>query len=211
MSAPPPAGPGLDPRRHAPATLRNRAPLLAVLRDLLPRQGLLLEIASGTGEHAAFMAPRLRPTLVWQPSDADPAALAGIDAHAAASGATTIRPAVRLDVTETAWPVAAADAVLAANLVHIAPWPVAAALFAGAARLLPPHGPLVLYGPFKRHGVHTAPSNAAFDHSLRAQSPDWAVRCLDGELDPLATAHGFARRRVVQMPANNLTVVWRRR
>jgi hypothetical protein len=202
-------GEASDPRRHAPATLRNRAPLLAVLKDVLPRAGVLLEIASGTGEHAAFMASRLWPTLTWQPSEADPTALAGIDAHARASGATNIAPALLLDAASDAWPLACADAVLAVNLVHIAPWQVAEGLFAGAARVLDGRSPLVLYGPMRRHGAHTAPSNATFDQSLRARRLDWGIRCLDDELDPLARRHGFARDRIVQMPANNLTVVWR--
>jgi SAM-dependent methyltransferase len=200
--------PAADPRRHAPATLRNREPILAVLKDVLPSRGLLLEIASGSGEHAAFMARHLPPTLIWQPTDADPAALAGIDAHAAASAAANLRPALHLDVTSATWPVDRADAVFAANLVHIAPWPVAEGLFAGAGRLLRSGGLLVLYGPFKRHRQHTAASNEAFDRTLRAQNPGWGVRCLDTELDPLAQTHGLARVRVVQMPANNLTVVW---
>jgi SAM-dependent methyltransferase len=200
--------PAADPRRHAPATLRNREPILAVLKDVLPSWGLLLEIASGSGEHAAFMATHLPATLVWQPTDAEATALAGIDAHAAASAASNLRPALHLDVTNATWPVDRADAVFAANLVHIAPWPVAEGLFAGAARLLRSGGLLVLYGPFKRHRQHTAASNEAFDRTLRTQNPGWGVRCLETELDPLAQTHGLARVRVVQMPANNLAVVW---
>ena len=203
--------PAADPRRHAPATLRNREPILAVLKDVLPSRGLLLEIASGSGEHAAFMAPRLPPTLIWQPTDADPAALAGIDAHAADTRAANLRPALHLDVTSVTWPVARADAAFAANLVHIAPWPVAEGLFAGAGRLLESGGLLVLYGPFKQSGRHTAASNEAFDRTLRAQNPGWGVRCLDTELDPLAEAQGLARVRFAQMPANNFTVVWCRK
>ncbi len=202
--------PGDEACRHAPATRRNRAPILAVLKDVLPRRGLLLEIASGTGEHAAFMAPRLWPTLAWQPSDADASALPGIDAHAAASEADTIRPAIQLDAASGDWPINRADAVFAANLVHIAPWPVAAGLFAGAGRVLEAHGVLVLYGPMKRRGRHTAPSNGAFDRALRAQDRHCGIRCLDTELDPLATAAGLTRARIVQMPANNLIVVWRK-
>jgi SAM-dependent methyltransferase len=199
-----------DPRRHAPATGRNRGPILAVLKDVLPRSGLLLEVASGSGEHAAFIAPRLWSTLTWQPSDADPSALPGIDAHARASGAATIAPAILLDAASDAWPLDQARAIFAANLVHIAPWPVAQGLMRGAGRLLQTGGQLILYGPFKRHGAHTAPSNEAFDRSLRAQNPAWGVRCLDTELEPLATAAGLVRRRVVQMPANNLVVVWQK-
>jgi len=181
-----------DPRRHAPATLRNRDAILAVLQAELPPTGLLLEIASGTGEHAAFMAPKLPATLRWHPSDADTSQLAGIDAHAGTAGASNIAPAIQLDVTAPVWPIAAADAVFAANVVHIAPWPVAEALVAGAGRLLARGAPLILYGPFKREARHTAPSNAAFDANLRARDPDWGVRCLDTDLIPLAERAGLA-------------------
>ncbi len=199
-----------DPRRHAPATLRNRAPILLVLRRVLPPAGLLLEIASGTGEHAAWMAPRLGTSLAWQPSEADATALPGIDAHAEAAGAVTVRPAIRLDVTSTPWPLDAADAILCCNLVHIAPWAATLGLFAGAARLLPHLGPLVLYGPFRRHGRHTAPSNAAFEASLKAQDPAWGIRCIDTELVPAAATHGLVLDEVNELPANNLALVWRR-
>jgi hypothetical protein len=199
-----------DPRRHAPATLRNREAILALLRDVLPKEGLLLEIASGSGEHAAFMAPLLAP-LVWQPSDYEAEALPSIDAHAADSGATNIRPALRLDVTAADWPLAKADALLCCNMIHIAPWAAAEGLVAGAARVLSaPDAPLILYGPFRRNGTHTAASNAAFDDSLKARDPDWGVRCLDSDVAPLAMRHGFTRMQVVEMPANNLTVIFRR-
>lgn len=204
----------MDPvtsRRHAPATLRNREPILTVLRRVLPAEGLLLEIASGTGEHAAYMAPRLSPGLTWQPSEADADALLDINGHARDAGCTRILPAIVLDVRAAAWPIARADAVFCSNMIHIAPWSAAQGLFAGAARLLPGGAPLILYGPFKRHGAHTAPSNEAFDAGLRAQDPAWGVRCLDTEVTPLAGRSGFALAEVVAMPANNLTVVFRRR
>lgn len=199
-----------DTRRYAPATQRNRQPILDTLREVLPRDGLLLEIASGTGEHAAYIAPRLHGTLRWQPSDAQTEALAGIDAHAADSGSERILPALHLDVAATPWPVDAADAVFCANMIHIAPWQAAQGLFAGAATLLASGAPLVLYGPFRRHGTHTAPSNAAFDASLQTQDPRWGVRCLDSEVTPLAQRCGFALDRLVDMPANNLIAVFRR-
>lgn len=199
-----------DPRRHAPATLRNRAPILTVLRRVLPTSGVLLEIASGTGEHAAWMAPQLAPGLAWQPSDAEAAALPGIDAHGRAAGAATVRPAILLDAAAAEWPLEAADAIFCCNLVHIAPWAATLGLLAGAARLPPPEAPLVLYGPFRRHGLHTAPSNAAFDASLQAQNPAWRVRCIDSELVPRAAAHGLALDEVVELPANNFALVWRR-
>lgn len=208
-----PNQPEPDPRRHMPATLRNRAAILAVLQDgVLPKQGLLLEIASGSGEHAAFMAPQLSP-LVWQPSDYEAGNLPSIDAHAADSKAGNIRPALHLDVTQQPWPVPAGiAALLCCNMIHIAPWAAAEGLFAGAAAIMTAKGaPLILYGPFKRHGRHTAPSNEKFDAEfLKARDPQWGVRCLDTEVMPLAMRHGFALDRVVEMPANNLTVIFRK-
>lgn len=199
-----------DPRRHAPATTRNRDAILAVLKDgVAPSSGLLLEIASGSGEHAAFMAPQLAP-LLWQPSDYDGDALPSIDAHARDSRAANIRPAIRLDVTAQPWPLSTCDALLCCNMIHIAPWMAAEALFAGAAAIMPAAAPLILYGPFRRDGAHTAPSNAAFDADLQRRDPRWGVRCLDSEVTPLAQAHGFMRDRIIAMPANNLMVVLRK-
>ncbi|MCC7272487.1 MAG: DUF938 domain-containing protein [Alphaproteobacteria bacterium] len=202
--------PTTDPRRHAPATLRNRAPILAVLRPVLPQTGLLLEVASGSGEHAAYMAPLLPGTLEWQPTEADAAALPGIDAHARDAGSGRIRPALVLDVTRAEWPVGRADAVLCCNMIHIAPWRATEGLLAGAARILGTGAPLILYGPFRRAGAHTAPSNEAFDRSLRTQDPRWGVRCLDTEVLPAARRMGFQLDDLAAMPANNLTVVLRR-
>lgn len=192
-----------------PATLRNRDAILAVLKDVAPRQGVLLEIASGSGEHAAFMAPQLSP-LIWQPSDYDTENLPSIDAYAGDSGAENIRPAVRLDVTQQTWPVSACDALLCCNMIHIAPWAAAEGLFAGAATIMPKTAPLLLYGPFRRNGRHTAPSNAAFDDSLQSRNADWGVRCLESDVLPLAQRTGFALERIVEMPANNLTVIFRK-
>ncbi len=205
-----------QPLPHAPATLRNREPILAVLREILPDQGLLLEVASGTGEHAAFMAPHLSPRLAWQPSDADPAALAGIDGHTqplreGPPQGARILPALRLDTTAPVWPVDRAEAIFCCNMIHIAPWVAALGLLAGAARLLPPGAPLLLYGPFKRGGEHTAPSNAAFDRTLRERDAAWGLRCLDHEVVPAAAAQGFIAPEIHQLPANNLAVVLRRR
>lgn len=198
-------------RGHAPATLRNRAPILDVLKRILPARGVLLEIASGTGEHAAFMTPRLGDRWIWQPSERDGDALEDIDSYAADADCARIRPAFVLDVTAKTWPIDRADAVLCCNMIHIAPWAAAEGLFAGAARVLPPDAPLVLYGPFKRHGEHTAPSNAEFDAVfLKGRNPLWGVRCLDWEVSPLAEQNGFVLDEIVQMPANNLTVIFRR-
>lgn len=196
--------------RWSEACDRNRAPILAVLRDILPPSGLLLEIASGTGEHAAYMAPRLPGGWTWQPSEATAAALSVINAYAAESGCSRIRPAIRLDVHEARWPIEAADAIFCANMIHIAPWSAAEALFRGASKCLAAGAPLILYGPFRRDGVHTAPSNADFDAGLKARDPQWGVRCLDTEVVPLAASCGFALGDVVPMPANNLSVVFRK-
>ena len=200
------------PLRHAPATARNREAILAELQRLLPPSThLLLEIASGTGEHAAFMTPQLPAVLRWQPSDADPDNLLQIDGHARASQCDRILGAIDLDVTAAAWPIPQADAVLCCNMIHIAPFAAAEGLFAGAARSLGDGAPFILYGPFRRHGAHTAPSNEGFDAGLKSRNPDWGVRCLDGEIVPLAERTGFALNEIVPMPANNLTVVFRRR
>lgn len=193
--------------RHAPATARNRDPILAVLRDVLPVRGLVLEIASGTGEHAAAFAATL-PDLDWQPSDPDADARASIDAWCAAQ--PNVRPALAIDAAAPDWPVAAADAILCINMVHISPWAATEGLMAGAARLLPPGAPLYLYGPYRRTGVATAPSNDAFDADLRARNPAWGLRMLE-DVTALAAAHGLLGDRVVEMPANNLFVIFRRR
>lgn len=192
--------------RHAPATARNRAPILAVLREILPAQGLVLEVASGTGEHAAAFAAAL-PALAWQPSDPDDAARASIDSWCA--GLPNVRPAVRLDAAAPDWPVARADAILCINMVHISPWAATDGLIAGAARLLAPGAPLYLYGPYRRAGVPTAASNEAFDADLKARDPAWGLRALE-DVAGLAAGRGLALERAVEMPANNLSLVFRR-
>jgi hypothetical protein len=191
-----------DPRRFAPAAARNRDAILAVLRDVLPARGTVLEVASGSGEHAIHFAAAF-PGLVFQPSDPDADARASIDAWAA--GAPNVRPAIALDAA-AAWPALRADVVLCINMIHIAPWAACEGLVRGAAAL---DAMLVLYGPFRRGGRHTAPSNAEFDASLRARDPAWGVRDIDA-VAALAAAAGFAAPEVTEMPANNLTVVFRR-
>jgi len=194
-------------RRHALATLRNRDAILDVLERVLPPEGLILEIASGSGEHAEYMAPRLAPRR-WQPTDIDPEALASIAGYRSFAGnSRSFLPPLALDVTAAHWPLAAADAVVAINLVHIAPWTAAAGLIAGAARVLPDEGVLYLYGPFKRSGRHTAPSNEQFDAALQAEDPSWGVRDL-GDIIGEAGQHDLALSEVVEMPANNLSVVF---
>jgi cyclopropane fatty-acyl-phospholipid synthase-like methyltransferase len=168
-----------DAKRYAPATLRNRAAITDVLRELLPAQGTVLEIASGSGEHVVHFAGQF-PDLNWQPSDPDPAALASIDAWAADSGLTNIAPPVALDASARQWSVKAVDAILCINMIHISPWSATQGLMTGAATILPKGAPLYIYGPFRRAGTPTAPSNDAFDASLRSRNPDWGVRELEG-------------------------------
>lgn len=198
-----------DARLIYPATARNRDAILAVLRAVLPERGRVLEIASGSGEHVAYFAPQF-PSLTWQPTDLDPAVLPSIAAHAAASGADNIEAPIALDVTARPWPVDEAAAVLAVNMIHIAPWAACEALIAGAGDILSRDGTLFLYGPYRQGGAHTAPSNESFDRSLRSQNADWGVRDLEA-VDDAAATHGFALHAVHEMPANNLSVVFRRK
>jgi len=180
-----------------------------VLERVLPRRGLVLEIASGTGEHAVAFAAAL-PGLVFQPSDADRESLASVEAWRAHAGLANVRPALALDVHAPPWPLPEPpDAILCSNLIHIAPWSACLALLDGAAAALAAGAPLVLYGPYREGGVHTASSNAAFDASLRERDPRWGVRDLD-EVAAEAAARGLALEEVVAMPANNRTVVLRR-
>ncbi|SFJ23375.1 Protein of unknown function [Sphingomonas sp. NFR04] len=193
-------------RRHAPATLRNRAAIATMLGELLPASGRVLEVASGSGEHCAYFAEHF-PKLEWHPTDPDPDALASIAAWCA--GLANVRPPLALDAAAAAWPVAHADAVLCINMVHISPWAATLGLMAGAGRLLPPGGPLILYGPYREAGVPTAPSNEEFDQSLRARNAEWGLRLLN-DVVAAAAAQGLAFDRRVAMPANNLIVAFRR-
>jgi SAM-dependent methyltransferase len=194
---------------YAGAAERNRQPILDVLRRVLPASGVVLEIASGTGQHVAFFAPAL-PGLTWQPSDPLPAHRDSVRAWAAGAAAGNLASPLDLDVERQPWPIDRADAIVNINMIHIAPWSAAAALVEGAARLLPPGGVLFFYGPFRRDGQHTAESNQRFDERLRADDPRWGVRDL-GDLTALATAAGFDTPEVVPMPANNFSVVFRRK
>lgn len=197
----------MSDRRHAPATARNRDAIAAVLAEALPAAGLVVEIASGTGEHCAHFAQRF-PRLEWQPSDPDEESRISIAAWCA--GLANVRPPLALDAAALEWPVAGADAVLCVNMVHISPWGATLGLMAGAARLLAPGAPLILYGPYLRDGVETAPSNLEFDASLRARNPAWGLRRLEAVRDA-AAAQGFGLERVAEMAANNLMPVFRRR
>jgi hypothetical protein len=194
-------------KRHAPATARNSEPLAEVLAEELPDRGLVLEVASGSGEHAVFLA-RQFPALDWQPSDVDLEALASVDAWAAEAAVANLRPAIALDAAQANWPIAAADAVLCVNMVHISPWSAAVGLFTGAGRILTSGAPLVLYGPFIEPGRETAPSNLAFDQSLKQRNSEWGLRNT-ADLDALAADHGLRRTARHAMPANNLVLVYR--
>lgn len=196
-------------KRYAPATLRNRDAIVEVLRTILPERGLALEIASGSGEHAVHFA-RAFPALTWQPSDPDPAALASIAAWSGEARLANMRPPLKIDASTGIWQVDRADAVLCINMIHISPWAATAGLMRGASAVLPPGGVLYLYGPFIRSGVATAPSNMDFDRSLRERDPAWGLRDLDAVIGIAAEA-GLACVTAVDMPANNLSVVFRRK
>ncbi len=227
MTSPePPAALGAGRRRVADSSERNKGPILEVLKRVLPETGLVLEIGSGTGQHAAHFAPCL-PGLVWQPSEPDPDMRVSIEAWVAETAAPNLNPPVDLDVTGAVWPITEAQAVFSANMIHIAPWECCLGLLAGAGRILSParggedpqtsrgsdretkNGLLILYGPFKRDGRHTAPSNEQFDASLKARDPSWGVRDLN-DVCEAADKHGLALAETVAMPANNLTVVFRK-
>jgi SAM-dependent methyltransferase len=195
--------------RTAPAAARNREPIQQVLGECLPSPALVLEIASGTGEHAVWFS-RALPTVTWQPTDRDPEALESIAAWRDTAGLPNLLPPLHLDATTAIWPVAEADAVVAINMVHIAPWNATEGLVAGAARVLGADGLLFLYGPFRECGTHTAASNAAFDQDLRARNPSWGVRDLD-DIVALADRNGLKSLERIEMPANNLSVIFRRR
>ena len=195
-------------KRHAPATARNRQPILDVLRPRLPAQGIVLEIASGSGEHIVHFAEAL-PDLVFQPSDPSAEARASIGDWVQSEGLGNVRAALALDAALESWPIERADAVLCCNMIHIAPWEAAVGLIAGAAGVLADGGTLYLYGPYRREGRHTAPSNEAFDRDLRQRNQAWGVRDLEA-VASLAAAEGFGPPEIIDMPANNLSLVFKR-
>jgi SAM-dependent methyltransferase len=196
-------------RLLSPSAERNKAAVAALLKTVLPDRGLVLEIGSGTGQHIVHFAKEC-PHLVWQPSERDEACLQSIRDWIAVGAAGNVEPPLFLDVGVLPWPIASAAAVVSLNMIHIAPWLAAEALFRGAGAILPPDGMLVLYGPFRRDGAHTSPSNEAFDQHLRAHDPQWGVRDLE-DVAACAASHGFAAPEVHEMPANNLSIVFRRR
>ncbi|KWV90507.1 DUF938 domain-containing protein [Erythrobacter sp. YT30] len=196
-------------KQHAPATLRNRDAILGVLRQELPEWGVVLEIASGSGEHAIYFAENMS-ALTWQPSDPDPGALASIKAYGAEYPGVNLREPVRLDACAATWPIKRADAMVCINMAHISPWASTEGLFDGAARTMDaPDAPLILYGPYFENNVQAAPSNLQFDVSLKSRNPDWGIRRIE-DMDKVAEQNGFIRTARFEMPANNLSLVYRR-
>ena len=200
---------GEDARRSAPAALRNRAPIAEALAGWLPQTGLVLEIASGTGEHAVFFAERF-PALHWQPSDVHPDALASIDARRKAAALPNVRAPLAIDAASPDWPIDRADAVLSINMVHISPWASTLGLLDGAERLLAQGQPLILYGPWLEDGVAAAPSNLAFDADLKRRDREWGLRRVQ-EFAAVAEQRGLRLDETRVMPANNLMLLFRRR
>ena len=198
---------GAEVKRHAPATERNRDVIAETLAGLLPAEGLVLEVASGTGEHAVHFAKRF-PTLTWQPSDPDPIAIASINAWRADSDVANIEPAMLLDAS-TDWPVTQADAIVCINMVHISPRAAMVGLLRNAARILSPFGLLYIYGPFYQHEIPLADSNAAFDAALRQQNPEWGLRYVE-DVAAEALKAGLHLNQVITMPANNLSLIFHR-
>ena len=196
-------------RLFSPSAARNRDAIRDAFLQSMPRDGVVLEIGAGTGEHAVHIAAAA-PGLRWLPGDPDAASRASIAAWTEHLGLTNVAAPHAIDVTAPGWDqgVSPADGVVSINMIHIAPFEAARGLIAGAARLLKPGGKLFLYGPFARNGSHTAPSNADFDASLKARNPGWGVRDLDLDIAPLAAASGFVLETVIEMPANNFGVVF---
>lgn len=199
-------------KQSAPSALRNRDPILEVLRRVLPSTGLVLEVASGTGEHVTHFAQAL-PSLTFQPSDIDESARASVDAWRAELALANVKPALALDVRDETWPLfddASVDAMVNINMIHISPWSATLGLMRHASRLLKSGAALVTYGPYLQRDVVTAPSNVAFDESLRARNKEWGVRRLD-DVAQVARDNGLGLEEVVAMPANNLCVVFRKK
>jgi hypothetical protein len=196
--------------RTSPSTARNRDPILAVLKAHLPATGLVLEIAAGAGEHAVYNAAAF-PHLQWQPTDPDSEALASIAAWRGHAGLPNLLPPLPLDASRPeAWPVDRADAIVNINMIHISPWAAAQGLMMGAGRLLSAGGVLFLYGPYIQPGIETAPSNLAFDLDLKRRNPEWGLRSLD-KVTALAAEQGLELSDRIEMPANNLSLIFRKR
>ncbi len=197
-----------DKRLYYTATERNRDPILEILRRILPKSGVVLEIASGSGEHIVHFARHL-PDLSFQPTDPDPKAVESIAAWAEHEGLQNIRPPLLFDAAAPNWPVAKADAILCINMIHISPWAATQGLLKHAGEMLPKGAPLYLYGPYRQQGVETALSNESFDQSLKSRNAEWGLRYVE-DVAELAASHGFGPAETVPMPANNLSVVFRK-
>lgn len=197
-----------DGKWFTSAAERNKGPILDVLARVLPRQGVVLEVASGTGQHVVQFAKAL-PGLAWQPSDPDPELRESIALHVREQQLANVRPPVDLDVSRLPWPLQAADAIVCINMIHVAPWSATPALFEGAKALLPTGHVLFLYGPYRRFGRHTSGSNEQFDAVLRAQDPEWSLRDLEA-VSEAAASSGLALAEVVEMPANNFSLIFKR-
>ena len=202
----------MNAKRYAAATQRNRQPILEVLQKYLPSRGNILEIASGTGEHAVFFATQF-PNSQWYPSDRDPELLASIQAWSAEYSTDNLHPPLEIDVSSDRWSIENTDitfdAIVNINMIHISPFSAGKSLMAGAGRILPSDGILYLYGPYKRDGDHTAPSNEAFDRSLRDHNPQWGVRNLEDVIE-IAESHNLMLEEIVAMPANNFSLIFRK-
>jgi hypothetical protein len=200
---------GGEAKRYAPATERNRDAICDVLRTHLPPKGTVLEIASGTGEHIVHFA-QIFPDLTFQPSDPDPAALTSIAAWSAEAGLNNLRPPIQIDASAPHWPVSTADAILCINMVHISPWAATEGLLIGAGRLLPANGILYLYGPYFEDAIDAAPSNLAFDESLKSRNPEWGIRRRE-DVEAAAEKNSLALSARIEMPANNLSLIFQKR
>ncbi len=198
---------GGEAKRFAPATERNREAIADVLDSVLPVDGTVLEIASGTGEHIVYFARRF-PKRQWQPSDPDPVALASITAWTEEAGRTNLKQPLRFDAASD-WEAIKADAIICINMAHISPWNATLGLLRNAALILSPGAPLYLYGPFRQEGIPTAPSNEAFDESLKSRDPQWGLRYVDA-IEANAHAAGLTSAHIIQMPANNLSLIFKR-
>lgn len=195
-------------KQHAPATLRNRDPIVSVLRDVLPERGTVLEVAGGTGEHVVYFAGAF-PDLTWQPSDPDADARRSIAAWSAEAGLPNVLPPLDLDASSPDWSIGSVDAILCINMVHISPWVATKGLMSGASERLAPGAPLYLYGPYRRVDAPTAESNEMFDRSLKGRDPEWGLRQVE-DMIALGAEYALAFERLVEMPANNLSLIFRK-
>ena len=197
-----------DGKWFIPAAERNKGPILDILARVLPRQGVVLEVASGTGQHVVHFAKAL-PGLAWQPSDPDPELRASIALHVKEQQLANVNPPIDLEVTRLPWPLQTADAVVCINMIHVAPWSATPALFKGAKALLSAQHVLLLYGPYRRFGQHTSKSNEQFDSDLRAHDPEWGLRDLEA-VSEAAASSAFMLDEIVEMPANNFSLIFKR-